>query len=681
MSSAHLEKFDSVRPADIEWSDGLPFSREFNDVYFSVHGALEESTHVFISGNHLLKDWQEKKQDIFTIVELGFGSGLNFLNTAKHWQLREKRHNSGARLHYVSIEKRPFLKKDLEKTFSLWPELADIASLLIQNYPSSTYGKHQLIFESLQITLTLLFMPIEVALEDLIAESDSKFPSLKIDHWYLDGFAPSKNESMWGLSVAKKIANLSKPSTRLATYSVAASVKNPLKEVGFRITKRKGFAKKREMLTATFGSEAYSNSGSKFINIKYEKPWFNIKTPILNRKTNEIQVAIIGGGIAGSSMAYALSQKDITCHLYEKNTDIASEASGAAAGIFHPQLTADMNIGSQFNWLAYLTLLRFISGLSTENIDRIFIQRGLERFLKDDHTANQLLEVTGKLNLQHWIKKSVHFANNQQCIHYPHSGAVDIAALCQLYLDLSSKHCTVSTRETIKDLVSRNGRWIVTTKSGEVSYQHVIYCGGAKDKLIDEFNSLSTNTSRGQTCFIKHPTLSRKIDSAICEQVYLVGTNSEKMHVGTTFDQFEDDTLNQKSQNDILNRTFSFIKRVCLTQKNISEMSHFPLAGTVGYRLHSADRLPIVGAAFDPELLKASFYNFGQTKLKRSSISHYNQKGLWLNTAYGSHGLLYSLLSSQHLASLISSEISPLQKGIADAINPSRFFVKALKHL
>lgn len=680
MSSAHLIKFNSVKPADIEWREGLPFSKEFNDVYFSEYGAVEESSHVFISGNQLLEDWSSNQQSTFTVAELGFGSGLNFLNTAKHWQQHKLTHNTDSTLHYLSIEKRPFSLDDLKRTLALWPEFSEISSKLILNYPSTTYGRHQIEISSEKLTLTLLFMPVEDALDDLIAESNSRLPSLQIDHWFLDGFAPSKNEAMWATSVTRKIAALSKPKTRLATYSVAGIVKKPIKDAGFKITKQKGFAKKREMLTAVYDPEISPVESPRFINFKYDKPWFNLDNQIAKLSSKRSSVAIIGGGIAGCSLAYALSKRNVMCDLYEKEEVLANAASGAAAGIFHPQLTSDLNLSSQFNWQAYLTLIRFLAELSHQQLERIFIQRGLDRFLKDNRTTNELIELSNKFHLQRWINKSEQFPKSQRCIQYLDAGAINIAELCNLYISLiPTDLVSIFKNESVRKLKRTADGWNLESNNREKNYQHVVYCGGAQNGTFKLFNNIETNTTRGQTCFLNKPELSRHVKRAICEQVYLVAKDSECLHIGTTFDKFQDDNLNEQSQKEILDRTTAFLKEVKLAEINTPDIEQSPLIGTVGYRLHSMDRLPLVGPAFDDKKLSLEFENFGQKKIARNSVSHYNKKGLWLNTAYGSHGLLYSLLASKHLASLINNEFSPLQKTLADAINPTRFLVKDLK--
>ena len=88
----------------LEWHEGQPYSPQFGDVYFSRESGLEETRHVFLHHNQLAERWQALKQPSFTIVETGFGTGLNFLCA---WQLWMRTAPTQARLHFVSIEKFP----------------------------------------------------------------------------------------------------------------------------------------------------------------------------------------------------------------------------------------------------------------------------------------------------------------------------------------------------------------------------------------------------------------------------------------------------------------------------------------------------------------------------------------------------------------------------------------------
>jgi tRNA 5-methylaminomethyl-2-thiouridine biosynthesis bifunctional protein len=709
MTSAHLQKFESVKTANIEWRNNLPFSTEFNDVYFSIHGAIEESQHVFINGNHLLNDWKTKQQTSFIIAELGFGSGLNFLNTAKHWHehlsntcnpsniTNEHCNNSHQQhLHYIAIEKRPFTLSDLKKTYALWPELSTYSNVLIKYYPSPTYGRHQIIFKQWNLTLTLMLMPLEDAFDDLMNESQSQQNKITVDHWFLDGFSPTKNSTMWGEKNASNIASLSKEGTRLATYSVAAAVKKPLTESGFTIIKRKGFAKKREMLTAVLENKPTMTQTPKFINIKHETPWFNLSSSSNaespeNKKNKKI--AIIGAGIAGCTMAYNLSLKGFHCEIFESSSDIAYGASAAAAGLFHPQLSTDMNINSQFNWQAYLSLLRFINDLPDKVKSKIIINQGINRFLKDHKATEQLLELAKRLSLSKWVNNGDILAGKKS-INFPHAAVLNIPAYCRLLLDLIPSHqLTLHTNTEILSIEKNNleknkQQWKLKLKGKQPCFDHVVFCVGANSQLLKQaiFTSTNdiTNISRGQTCFIESQKLAAAINNPLCEQSYIIPKGNDQFHLGATFERqndlnFDNKALSLNSQKKILSQTSAFLKSASLPYLNSDEIRSFELKGTVGYRLHSLDRMPLVGGLFDQKKLKNDFNKLGQVQLLRKNMSHYNKGGLWINTAYGSHGLLYSFLASQHLTALINNELSPLQTKISNALNPARFFIKELK--
>jgi|GEM_PF-76082 len=681
MSSAQLKKFASVKPADIEWRDGLPYSREFEDVYYSDCGALEESEHVFLKGCQLESDWLDYQQDNFYLAELGFGSGLNFLNTAALWN--KTRENSQAlsnkRLHYVSIEKRPFSIDDFKLSCLSWSQFKDISAELIRQYPSTTYGRHQINFDSHNLTLTLAFMPVEEALNDLVIESESQQNKIQIDHWFLDGFAPTKNESMWGSKIMQYIANLSKIGTRLSTYSVAGSVKKPIKDAGFKINKQKGFGRKREMLTARLETKS-AQIKSNYINIKHESPWFN------QSLTEDVdRVAIIGGGIAGCATAFSLSQRGIKVDLFEAHSALAQEATGAAAGLFHPQLTSDMNINSQFNWSAYLYLLSFLAELSSQERQEVILNQGIDRFLKSPQIKKQLVDLSEKLYLENWVEELTKLKKNQRGIHFPHAAALDMPEFCKLmWQKIPDNNKQLFLNNPILKLAPSDRGWSLVTEKESYHYKQVVFCGGANSGLLKQLITSKTNRSRGQTCLLNktqigHLHLAEKLNHSVSEKAYIVPRANDDIHIGTTFEDFEDDELNKKSQNELLFNSAKLLKELDINFLSPQEVEQQPLKGTVGYRLHSMDRLPFIGGVSDQARLETDFYHLGQTKLNRESISTYNLPGLWLNTAYGSHGLLYSLLGSKHLTSLICNDISPINQAISQALSPARSIIKNLK--
>src|ERR1700761_9293227 len=83
--------------------DGTPYSPRHDDIYHSAAGALAQARHVFLDGNGLPGRWHGKPR--FTVIETGFGMGINFLATWAAWH--DDAHRPPA-LEFVSIEKHPF---------------------------------------------------------------------------------------------------------------------------------------------------------------------------------------------------------------------------------------------------------------------------------------------------------------------------------------------------------------------------------------------------------------------------------------------------------------------------------------------------------------------------------------------------------------------------------------------
>ena len=210
-------------------ADGLLYSDRFNDHYFSRHDGRAECVHVFLSGNELPGRWGKKLD--FTIGELGFGSGLNFLQTWATWIETRK---PGQTLHFASVEGYP-LAGDLAQTaLTAWPQLAPLASTLLQNW-EQLESPH---FVDDQTSLQVFQGQVEKMLIE--------FPM--VDAWYLDGFAPSKNPDMWSRKVLQLVADHTAMNGTCASYTAAGWVRRNLEDAGFAMEKRPGFGTKRDMI-------------------------------------------------------------------------------------------------------------------------------------------------------------------------------------------------------------------------------------------------------------------------------------------------------------------------------------------------------------------------------------------------------------------------------------------------
>src|ERR1700756_3012512 len=109
---------------------GVPYSEQFSDVYHSSHGGLAQSRHVFLGGNGLPQAWAGR--DAFTILETGFGLGLNFLAAWDAWRADAGR---PPRLHFISVEGHPLRRDDRAQGLGPLEELRALSRALASAWP------------------------------------------------------------------------------------------------------------------------------------------------------------------------------------------------------------------------------------------------------------------------------------------------------------------------------------------------------------------------------------------------------------------------------------------------------------------------------------------------------------------------------------------------------------------
>lgn len=243
-------------PATIDWRDGTtPRSTLYNDVYYSAENGLEESQHTFLRGVGITATTWPKH--LTTIGELGLGTGLNLLATAKAYHQHSQSHPL-APLHYIAIEGHPLDPVDLVQALTPWNNDTDLGT--VTAHWQAAWAEH---FKQPQpkqprvITLTP-WQPLglRVTVTIIVADIDDAFthwpPATWVDGWYLDGFAPATNPAMWTEDVFTNLAQRSRLEARLATFTVAGQVRRGLAKAGFTLDKRPGYGSKRECLSGIY---------------------------------------------------------------------------------------------------------------------------------------------------------------------------------------------------------------------------------------------------------------------------------------------------------------------------------------------------------------------------------------------------------------------------------------------
>lgn len=284
--------------------DGAPRSGRFGDIYYSLQDGLAESRAVFLNGCHLPQAWSEKHD--FTVLELGFGTGLNIAALIQLWT---ETRPTGAHLHVFSIEGFLMGADNAAQALSAWPELAAFTQAILAQWPKARRGFAYMDFPQWGVSLTLALMDVRQALAAWDGQADAIF---------LDGFSPALNPDMWADDVFALIAQKARPGARLATFTVAGFVRRGLQSAGFTIAKMPGFGRKRERLEAVYDGEGDT-------------------TPARPRR-----IAIIGAGIAGCALAHQAELLGIEADIFDAQGPGAG-ASGNVAALMTPRLDAGDN--------------------------------------------------------------------------------------------------------------------------------------------------------------------------------------------------------------------------------------------------------------------------------------------------------------------------------------------------
>jgi len=202
--------------ARVRWEGNQCFSLDSEDRYFSPDGVAEVAR-VFMAPVNLEKRFAAAT-DIFTCAELGFGTGLSAMTLAQRFCAVAP---DTAHLHLISFERAPLSQRDMHAMSQRWQHQLPLYQDLLRLYPPGLSGWHRLHLCGGRVRLSLYFGEASDGLDDI--RNRQKQP---VDHWLLDGFAPTKNPSLWSPELLGKVGALATKGSTLATYSAVGRVRH-----------------------------------------------------------------------------------------------------------------------------------------------------------------------------------------------------------------------------------------------------------------------------------------------------------------------------------------------------------------------------------------------------------------------------------------------------------------------
>ena len=635
------------KPGSISWKTATtPQSDYFGDIYFSPEDGLAESQYVFLDGVNIPACWQASTAPrVFQIAETGFGTGLNFLNCWSYWQAYRAQAKAGEganqgsqKLHFISVEAYPLQKQDLARALSAFPSLSPLTEKLLTHYPDPRPQQcwHQLDLAE-DVTLTLL-----------IGSAADMFQQLsgKIQAWFLDGFAPASNPDMWSDALFTEIARLSEPGTRLATFTAAGAVRRGLASVGFDITRRSGYGRKRHMSLGVFAPIDHQQS---------------VAQKKLSYQTSPPKIAVIGAGIAGANCAAALAQQGISVTVFEQEKIVAQKASGNPIGLIQPGLSATDDPIGQLHRQAILYATQHYQRLNElqPQTDPVFIQTGLLRPLTNDEQQQRYQKLQKILPaISEWVdflpamaaQKRFGLPKPMDCLFLEQAGMVFPERLVSTLLNHPGIECHLQAEIDMSELLRSGPSGLLAGFDG-----YILATGSAISTLEAETN-WPLQLRRGQISIHAVLPETASLSCPLSFGGYITPAHQGRHVFGASFLPQDKDLILPPSAQEHQENAQRIAPYFPELAADFADLPASAQQGRAAMRVSCHDHLPLMG---------------------QISVPH--DTSIWICSALGSHGFTTAPLLARSLVHQMLDLTSPLPQKLQDLLDPDRFRKRAEK--
>ncbi|MBP6490934.1 MAG: FAD-dependent 5-carboxymethylaminomethyl-2-thiouridine(34) oxidoreductase MnmC, partial [Thauera sp.] len=473
----------------------------------------------------------------------------------------------------------------------------------------------------------------------------------RADAFYLDGFAPAKNPDLWSARIFHLLARLAAPGATLATWSVASSVREGLRRAGFGVEKVRGFGGKWQMLRGELARSTPEDAPPDGPTARH--------------------ALVIGAGIAGCTLAERLAERGWTIDLVDAAAAPGQGASGNLAGVLRPLPSLDDNRMSRLTRAGCLHGWRNIANLAARGFPVRADACGVLHLARDAAQETKMRAVVERLALppEHlaWVN-GTRAAQIAGCAvaaggwWFAGSGWVQPPSLCAASLAAAGSRLRAQFGRRVAGLQREAEGWRAIAADGSTiaAAPVAILAAGVDVRGFDVAGGLPVVSARGQVSHLPAlPGTAPKV--VVCRGGYVSPEVDGVRCAGATFAVDDDDTTLRAADH-----AENLQKLDAMLPGFASGLSATTLAGRVGFRPASPDRLPMIGAAADPSV----------PPVKPELAAVARQPGLYVLSGYGARGLVWSALAAELLASQLEHDPLPLTRDLCEAIDPARFILR-----
>ncbi|BDA79678.1 hypothetical protein LPTSP3_g26080 [Leptospira kobayashii] len=400
-------------------------------------------------------------------------------------------------------------------------------------------------------------------------------------------------------------------------------------------------------------------------------------------KPQVYEAVIIGGGVAGASVAYALSKRKIKTLLLEKKGNLSEGASGNPSGLIYPFLTKHKTSESIFS----LSAFRFLNE-EWEKIENFaasekfsFYKNGI-CFLTDSESDKDRyfhsIESHGLAKEETFIKNDISFLPGKEALYFPKGKTISPPIYVSLLCKLSSPHLTIHTYENFLEWEDNSPIQINTDKR---IYQtdKFFLCLANEVLEMQRTKWLPIKKVRGQIVLLPESKLLSQITSSVLFGHYLTEDMGSGSVLGASFDEFKYEETSRVHETVELLESAKRQLPILKTYWEDLEKSPETLGTRVSYRSQTQDRRPILGKLPNAEQFKRDNpYKKGESHIRKPPIISY-YKDVSILGGLGSRGLNHSLFGAEIVVRESLGENLPIESDLFEDFKPERFLIRNWK--
>ena len=406
-------------------------------------------------------------------------------------------------------------------------------------------------------------------------------------------------------------------------------------------------------------------------------PWFQYPE---GEQPLEQSAAVIGGGIAGTSIAAALASRGWKVTIIERNRTLSMEGSGNPSGVVMPAISRDHNLISQFSFAAFHFARAQFQTLEAHFDNQLFHPVGVLQLSKNAPRFQQAIErhfrsLAMRVLPPHKLAEDFGINVDTPALYLPTAGWANPMALCHAQVSEQSERIkTVFSREAVH-LQRRPDGWSIFDKNEELMQSPIVVVANGTD--VNRFTQTAPypiSPVRGQITYISKSSLRHAVEVVVCSSTgYMIPDRGETLSIGATYER---DSLSMRVSDHSHRVNLRNMQSLNLITHS---RDHTVVGGRAAIRATTEDRLPMIGAVPVYPIYKHTYEDLRHGRRADNYPAPKYYPGLYMMAGFGSRGITHCPFAGELLAKLIHGDLREPDRRALALLHPGRFAIRQLK--